>query len=224
VSINWFLKLKEIDSLTKMRGEHLKALIGQDDRLTKLYNRQHDSHLQTVRLQKEMFTLQQSMHDVEQKLKLYQKQRTNLMDIGESGKKYDIQIDDVEGQGFALMAEIEKNENELKDLAEFSTGLERTINEITHEATIIKSEEEQAIKNLNLRLSLLEDELPSHFKEMYKKVSQLNLPRGSFTRIEDGSCYFCRYKISRLDESEIDMQQEIKQCPQCRRIFLPYGS
>jgi predicted nucleic acid-binding Zn-ribbon protein len=51
-----------------------------------------------------------------------------------------------------------------------------------------------------------------------------NLAHGPFTRIDQGSCFLCRYKISRVEESEIDMQKALKICPQCSRIFLPYGA
>lgn len=224
VSLNWFFKLKEIDSVSKMKINHLKAIAEQDDRLSKLNTRLEETNLQTVKIKQEMFTLQQNMYEIEQNLKLYQKQRQNLMGIGESGEKYNAQIDEAESQGLMVLEAIEKHDQELKDLRQFEAGVTKTIAEITKEALEIKTKEKEEIKNLDMRLCLLEEELPSNFRELLRNVTAKNLAHGAFTRTDNGSCYFCRYKISRLDESEIDVQHQLKQCPQCERIFLPYGS
>ncbi len=224
MSVEQFSKLKEIDSLTKMRFGHLKAISEQDDRLTKLNTRLDENQSESHRIQQETFSLQQKMHELEQRLKLLQKQRQNLMDIGESGEKYDTQIDELETQGLTLLDDIESNGKQLRDHKEFETGLRKTMAEIEKEALDIKNQETRALENIALRLTLLEEGLPSSFREILKKVQAKNLAHGPFTRNEAGSCYFCRYKISRIDESEIDLQQQLKQCPQCSRIFLPYGS
>lgn len=207
-----------------MRNAHLKSIAEQDDRVLKLTTRMDENLSQTAKLKQEGFSLQQELFELEKKLKLFQKQRQNLMDIGESGERYTAQINDAEEAGFTLIDAIEKNQKESQALKEFESGLKKTIDEINGEALEIKSQDTKAIKDLDLRLTLLEEELPNNFREVLKKLQAKNLAHGPFTRNENGSCYFCRYKISRVDESEIDMQQLLKQCPQCSRIFLPYGS
>lgn len=207
-----------------MRINHLKAIAEQDDRVHKLNQRLEESNLQTAKLKQELFTLQHELHEIEQKLKLFQKQRQNLMDIGESGERFIALIDEAEGKGLKLLDRIETIEAEQQELKNFEAGLRKTIEEIAREANEVKTKEMQEIKNIDFRLNALEEELPQNFRDILKKLQGKNLAHGPFTRIESGSCYFCRYKISRIDESEIDMQQQLKQCPQCSRIFLPYGS
>ena len=96
--------------------------------------------------------------------------------------------------------------------------------EIESEVAEEKGKLEKELHSISLRVDLLKEELPSDFRQVLERVSARKLAHGPFTRIEGGSCYFCRYKISRLDESEVDMQKQLKICPQCSRIFLPYGS
>jgi predicted nucleic acid-binding Zn-ribbon protein len=85
------------------------------------------------------------------------------------------------------------------------------------------ADQKQKVVQAQMRIKLIEDELPTDFKSVLERTLKKNLALGPFTRNENGSCFFCRYKISKLDESEIDMQKQLKTCPQCSRIFLPYG-
>lgn len=224
MSIDCFFKLREIDSLTKMRINHLKAISEQDDRLAKLNTRLQESHAQRERLKHELFSLQHELFDLEKKLKLLNTQRQNLMDIGETVERFTAPIDETETRGFELIEAIEAHERELQELKTFEAGLTKTLAEISDEAGAVKAKEEQEIKNLDLRLHALEEELPPDFRNLLKRVQDKKLAHGSFTRNENGHCFFCRFKISKVDESEIDLQQQLKLCPQCGRIFLPYGA
>ncbi len=224
MSIEWFFKLKEIDSLSKMRINHLKAISEQEDRLLKLNKRLEDSLLHSENFKQEHFKLGQDLHELEKKLSILQNQRQLLMDRGALYEKYDTEIDFTEGSGLELLDKIEANEKALSEQKEFEAGLSKTISEIKAEVDEIKSTEEISIKNLDMRLGLLMEELPQDHRELLIKLQKKNLAHGPFTRNEGGSCYFCRYKISRIDESEIDLEHQLKQCPQCSRIFLPYGS
>lgn len=207
----------------KMRINHLKTVAEQDNRVQKLNHRLEENHLQTAKLKQELFSLEQNLFELEKKLQLFQKQRQNLMDIGESGDKYTAQIDEAEAKGLELLDGIDTHEKELQELRNFEVGLQKTISEISSEVAEQKTLEIKAIDNIIFRISALEEELPSQFKSVFKMVQSKNLAHGPFTRNDNGFCYFCRYKISRIDESEIDLQQQLKQCPQCSRIFLPYG-
>ena len=227
VSLEWFLKLKEYDSLTKMKGTHLKAIQEQEERLTKLNSRALECDMQTTKLRENNLALRHRLHDIDLLIKSHQEQRQRLLDRGEDGKKvetYSAQIDQAEEEGLEILSQIESQEKELADLSEFKKGLAKTLNEIQEEANHINAQEKQALSNIDLRIQLIEEELPSNFRTTLNKVVAKNLAKGPFTRIEAGSCYFCRYKISRIDESEIDSQRMLKLCPQCSRIFLPYGA
>ena len=106
----------------------------------------------------------------------------------------------------------------------FLSGLEKTYLEIEVEVKAEISEHQKGIEQSQMRMKLIEEELPADFRSTLERTLKKNLAVGSFTRIDQGSCFFCRYKISRTEESEIDMQKNLKVCPQCTRIFLPYGT
>lgn len=227
MSAEMFSKLKELDSLSKMRIKHLAAKSEQDDRLSKLTGRQNDALLIIEKLKQENQIHKDALFEVEKKIKTLQQQKERLMEIAEPEERiavFNAQIDEREEKGLLLIEAIEKNEAEINDQKQFLIGLAKTMEEISQEAQEISATEQKAVENLDLRISLLEEELSPDFRHLYQKVRAKNLSNGPFTRIETGSCYLCRYKLSRLEESEIDTQQKLKQCSQCSRIFLPYGS
>jgi DNA repair ATPase RecN len=208
----------------KMRIKHLSSIHEQEIRITKLTSQLLDSQKQAESIKQEIFTLQHTLYELEQNLTLFQKQRQNLINIGQDSRKYDASIDEAETKGLELLETIEKLESSAQEIKVFQSGLSKTITEIDQEAQDIKTQENHEINNIDLRLTLLKEELPTHFRIVLQNVQAKNLAHGPFTRIDAGQCYFCRYKLSRLDESEIDLQQQLKQCQQCNRIFLPYGS
>jgi predicted nucleic acid-binding Zn-ribbon protein len=227
VSVEWFMKLKEISSLTKMRINHLKNLNEQENRLSNLYGKRQEKNMQTVKLQQEQNAIQQTIFELEKDLKNADLQRQRLIDIGGDQNKisaYQKEVLQYEEKGFLLFEELEKNQSDLEDAKTFLSGIEKTIAEIKSEVEEEVLKEKKAIIQTELRLKLLDDELPADFRHLLHHTSAKNLAHGPFTRIENGSCFFCRFKISRTDESEIDMQQKLKTCPQCDRIFLPYGA
>lgn len=227
MSVEWFFKLKEIDSLTKMKNGHLKAKSEQEDRLSKLNNRRLEAVSQSAKLKQDLISLHDELAQVEKKLKIASEQRQRLIDIGGDEKKiqqFETEIEGHEEAGLTFLSREEEIEAEIKDNREFMQGLEKTIKEIEDEVSQDVSKLDAEITNLDLRVNLLMDELPADYKATLQKVTAKKLAHGPFTRVDQGSCYFCRYKISRIDESEIDMQKQLKQCPQCSRIFLPYGA
>lgn len=227
MSVEWFFKLKEIDSLTKMKNGHLKAKSEQEDRLSKLNNRRQEANSHTAKLKQDLISLHDNLADIEKKLKTASEQKQRLMDIGGDDKKiqqFQTEIEACEEAGLTFLEQEEAIENEMKENREFLEGLGKTIKEIEDEVSQEFAKLDTEISNFDLRLGLLMDELPADYKATLQKVSAKKLAHGPFTRVDQGSCYFCRYKISRIDESEIDMQKQLKQCPQCSRIFLPYGA
>lgn len=227
MSIESFTKLKEIDSLTKLKNSHVKAKLDEESRLNKLLERKTQTESAITAQKQLIISKNTEMAELEKRLKNAAEQKQRLMDIGGDEKKiqdFTNQISELEEKGFLLLDEQEKIESELGDLKTFLGGLEKTIFEIKAEIDEASLKLNQEIANSELRIELLMNELPADFKSLLIKVSSKNLAHGPFTRIEQGSCYFCRYKISRLDESEIDMLKGLKTCPQCGRIFLPYGA
>lgn len=227
MSVEEFFKLKEIDSLSKMRINHLKTINDELNRITLLQKRFKDSELESERLTHEKFAMQDSLAEYEKKLKNAVEQRQRIIDIGGDENKvaqFTLQISKFEDKGFELLEKIDELDTLISEGKTFRTGLAKTIDEITAEITPDVEKSQLEIKNIELRISLLKEDLPENFRTTLEKIVAKNLALGPFTRVEQGSCFICRFKISRIDESEIDMQKGLKTCPQCSRIFLPYGA
>lgn len=227
MSVEPFLKLKEIDSLTKMRNNYLKHKSEQEDRVSRLNDKRQDCHLRTAKLKHELISTNNDLADVEKKISTFTEQKQRLVDIGGDDKKiasYQEEINTLETKGFEFLSNIETIENELSEIKTFEQGLEKTIQEIQSEVSGEIEKINNELVNIKTRLDLLMDELPVDYKNLLVKITAKNLAHGPFTRVDQGSCFFCRFKISRIEESEIDMQKNLKTCPQCSRIFLPYGA
>lgn len=227
VSLEWFSRLKEYDSLLRAKTTEEAAIKEQETRVLALEKRRDDSLAQLSNLKEEYVRLQQKLQDIEEKIRLLQQQRQRWIDQGGDDKKrlsMDQDLGLSEETGLEVLQALETNENERKDLQTFLSGLGKTLDEIRGEAHAEIEKHQSSINQLITRLDSLLEILPVEFKELLLKTLKKNLAHGPFTRIENGSCFFCRYKISRMDESEIDMQKKLKTCPQCSRIFIPYGT
>lgn len=227
MSLEWFSRLKEYDSLSRSRLGHLNSIKEQEKRTLALSTRQSDNLAQLSVLKSDYIRLQQSLHEIEQKMKIQAEQKQRWMDSGGEEKKrlaMESELSKLEEEGFQLLQKLDENEVERRDIQTFLQGLEKTITEISKE---VKDEIKKfvgQIEQLDLRLVGLMEILPPEFKDLLLKLLKQNLALGPFTRIEKGTCFFCRYQISRVVESEIDMQKLLRQCPQCTRIFIPYGT
>ena len=227
VSLEWFSRLKEYDSLSKARIGHLSAIKEQDDRMLALEKRRDEKLSQLSILKADYVRLQQELLELENKMKILNQQKERWIDQGGDEKKrftMEEEITRLEEQGFGFLEALDANETERKDAQTFIDGIGKTISEISEESKLEVLKNEDSIKQLDLRLEGILEMLPSEFKDLLMKTRKKNLAHGPFTRIDSGSCFFCRYKISRVEESEIDMQKQLKVCPQCSRIFIPYGT
>lgn len=227
MGLEWFSKLKEIDSLTKMKQQKSDKINEQASRIHKLQDRLKSSIVQAADLRKSIIYSQSVMADIDKNLKTAEEQKQRLINIGGEEKKiekFSLEMTDLEDKGLVLLEKIESLEKDFSENKIFQQGLENTIYEISKEAELEISQANTDITNFNLRIELLKNELPTEFKTLLNKTTGKNLAHGPFTRIEQGSCFFCRFKISRLDESEVDMLRSLKTCTQCDRIFLPFGA
>jgi predicted nucleic acid-binding Zn-ribbon protein len=227
VTVKPFLILKEIDSLSKMRITQLNAKTDQEERLKKLNDKRQGIEFEISDAKKQIVANRGQLDATEQKLKVAVEQKQRLIDMGgDEGKIaiFERDINFLEDQGLEYLGFIDEAEQKITELKTFLSGLERTLDEISQEVREETSKMGEEIKNIDLRLELLMEELPSEFKTLLIKTTAKKLVHGPFTRIDQGSCFFCRFKISRIEESEIDMQKNLKTCPQCSRIFLPYGA
>lgn len=225
MSAESFFKLKEIDSLNKMKLGLTKTKSDQEARVSKLSERENEALLQTAKLKQELISTTNELADVEKLLKTASEQKQRIIDIGGDEKKinnFSQDIEKFEEKGMEFLSRLDEIESEISDQKNFLSGIQKTISEIMEEVKPEVEKCDQEIKNIDLRVELLSQELPDDFRNLYLKVSAKKLALGPFTRTDQGSCYFCRFKISKIDESEIDAQRSLKTCPQCGRIFLPY--
>jgi predicted nucleic acid-binding Zn-ribbon protein len=226
VSAEWFVRLKEYDSLSKMRVSHLKAIEEQEARIQSLNVKRQEHSQKTEEAQTQLRHSQQHYFETEKKMKICEEQAQRLRDIGGDDAKiqaFTQEAAQIEDKLFAMLDEQERIQQQLEETKTFLHGLEKTITEIKSEVELEVADQKQNLSQAEMRIKLIEEELPSDFKSLLERTLKKNLAHGPFTRNENGSCFFCRFKISKLDESEIDMQKQLKTCPQCSRIFLPYG-
>ena len=59
MSTEWFFKLKEFDSLTKMNSNHQKSIKEQQERLSKLNEKRQEQLDEVSTLKKELYSVQQ---------------------------------------------------------------------------------------------------------------------------------------------------------------------
>lgn len=227
VSVEWFLKLKEYDSLSKMRISHLKAYSEQEKRMTVLNERRQSSISELDALITQSNALQQELFEKENKITEIEIQHKRLIETGASDEKILTFATNLQAQEtvyFKLLNDQEDLNQQRVELKTFLNGIQTTITEISVEVEEEKFRENEAISQLDLRLSLLLEELPSDFKLLLEKTLSKKLAVGSFTRVNAGACLFCKSHLSKTEESEIDMQHLLKTCKMCHRIFLPYGA
>jgi predicted nucleic acid-binding Zn-ribbon protein len=210
-----------------MKLNHLKAIKEQEERLSKLILKRQEQQDEASGLRSELLLIQQSYFETEKKLNTCEEQASRLRSVGGDETKitnFKNEATELENKLFELLEKTEAIQAGLEDSKTFLSGLEKTYLEIESEVTQEVQENRTGVAQVELRMKLIQDELPAEFNSTLERTLKKNLAVGSFTRIDNGSCYFCRYKISRTDESEIDMQKNLKVCPQCSRIFLPFGN
>ncbi len=222
----WFSKLKEFDSLTNMKTRHLAQMDEQKKRLDVLNLKRQEKEESINHALKAIHELQQNYHETEKKLITCEQQSSRLRDSGASEEKlgnYIKEAEKLESEMFVQLEKIEALEVEIEESKTFLIGLNKTFEEIGYEAQNEIGIHQNEIVQLEKRLELILNTLPLDFKNALEKTLKKKLAIGPFTRTDQSHCYFCRYKISRTEESEIDVQKILKFCPQCSRIFLPYG-
>lgn len=222
----WFEKLREFDSLSKMRHKFEIYKNDQESRITKLHDTKKSHFDRKLELITSIAKLNQELGDIELKIKSNNLQKERLINSGGDSQKitnYEKINNELEDNGFNTLVLIDKYQHEIIDIEQFLNGIDKTINEIKEEISQELRPLEMEYNSYNMRQELILEELPSEFKSTLNRVLKLKLAHGPFTKIENGGCYFCRFKVSLLDQSEIDTQFSLKTCTQCNRIFLPYG-
>lgn len=222
-----FSLLKEYDSLSKRQQQLLSEIEQENLRLTKI-NRLIEEHLsRRHEIRNNISEYNTLILDKDSQVRLLVEQRTRITHQGASTEKlqdYQEKIEQLENDSFALLEKIEELEIELTETVEFEKGARKTLSEIEQEVShTVQEKQTEVARNKNHLEEILSSGLSERVANVLKKLMDKNLTHGPFTKIQAGSCMMCRFKISKIDEAEIDVHRLLKQCPQCARIFIPYG-
>src|SRR6476660_101679 len=87
VSLEWFSRLKEYDSLSRNKITLQKAIKDQEERISTLENRRLEKMSQLTNLKSDYVRFQQELQDIEEKMKLLNQQRQRWIDQGGEEKK-----------------------------------------------------------------------------------------------------------------------------------------
>lgn len=202
-----YLRLKELDALlTQAKLESTNM----DSELNRLKRRETEKAERQVQLN----TVQAEFKDLTHKIAELDRQLSQRLSPDTITK--------LEEEGLNHLIRQQELEQAIEDHQTFLAGFQKTLTELTED--INKSINEATIRRDQAlaRAKLLEAELSPDWQRLYKKVSSQNLAHGSFSRIEDGHCLFCRGTVSKAFESEVEAQLLLKPCPSCGRLFLPH--
>lgn len=221
-----FSQLKEYDSLSRREQQLLSEIQQENERTNKIHSLIENHLLKRQEIKSAIVQKNSQILDNESQLTVLQEQISRLILQGvteDKIKEYQEKIANLEDQSFSFLEVIETLESELKETMEFEAGARKTLQEIETEVEQIVQIKNQELKALRSHQQDLLSQLPKYISNLLLKLIKKKLTHGPFTKIATGSCMVCRFKISKLDEAEIDVHKNLKQCPQCERIFLPYG-
>lgn len=236
ISLEPFFVLKEIQSLDRMIQNHQKLINEQVNRLTKISELRKDKQIELTEAEAELKQYQtqykkeeasnllitrdltqtknsQMAATTEQALKAANSQIAHQTPLKESSDQ----------KLFELLSSIEEKEEEIKTLKGFLQGSIKTQSDITDEVSKIKATEEQQISDLEMRINLLTDSLPEHFKTKFASVNKKLRFKSPVTIIKNDHCGECFMVVSKMQISQVD-RGNLETCAQCSRIFLPSGA
>lgn len=202
-----FFQLKEYDSLCR---EHVSMLKQKSDLIDRLKIR----HGELAQAKSELQALMERYKSIDREIT--EIDRTLSQRLSDQSKE--------ENEEKALNLLIAQQEVEVarEEKKTFLVGFEKTVDEITQDSNEAIQDLERKIDHLKKRMALLFSELPDDFKNLVERIQSKNLSIGIFTKIQEGKCAICRYKLSLDAQSEIDQKLMLKACSGCSRIFLPY--
>ncbi|HLT23282.1 MAG TPA: hypothetical protein VKZ84_07555 [Bacteriovoracaceae bacterium] len=221
-----FSSIKEYDSLSKKQQQLLREIAEEKERSNKIKLLIEKHLARRSEIKSSISEKNTNILDKESQVKVLREQKTRLMNQGSSEEKlndYESKISTLEEESFAMLEEIEELERELQETLQFEEGARKTLSEIEKEVEQLVGSKETELRNITSHLEGILNQLPERVRNLLIKLSEKKMVHGPFTKIEAGSCMMCRFKISKTDEADIDVHRLLKQCPQCSRIFLPYG-
>jgi predicted nucleic acid-binding Zn-ribbon protein len=128
----------------------------------------------------------------------------------------------VEEEGLAMLIRQQELEVEIEEHKTFLAGFSKTVKDIREEIELNLSNQKMKRDATLERAQNLFTTLPEEWQKAYQKIAAKNPAHGVFTRLDGLKCQFCRGAVSKVFESEVDTQFQLKACPSCGRLVLPY--
>lgn len=132
-----------------------------------------------------------------------------------------LRLAEADSEGFSLMEKLEEEESIINEKEEFLSGSQKTLTSISSEVEennkpLMKEQEGFKGRILTLRETLNEMTLSKLDKVLKKKLTH-----GPLTKIESNSCFICGFKLTKVDQDQIEQHLKLKSCTSCERIFIP---
>lgn len=234
MSSEHFKIAKEINSLVLNKHTLQDEIASEEKRITFIQSNRASRQQELDKLIEDVTSAKTSMQLVENDIATNQlildKDRIHMSSVTSneqlksletSIKHVEENLEDLENKGLELLEEIELNEAEIADCESFLKGSSETLEEITEEVNQFKNSHQKQIDVLEIRIQNLTSELPTLFRDKIIRTLEKNINISSFTRIQNGSCEFCKYTLSALDISNIEDKLLLKSCQSCDRLFIP---
>ncbi len=128
----------------------------------------------------------------------------------------------LEDQGLELMSQQEAIEELIKEDKTFIFGYLKSLDELKFEINAEILNLKSITQSNQNRLDSLLPTIKADWMEKYKKIRAKKLAHGSFSTLEGLHCKFCRHTVSKEFQSDVDVKHQLKSCPGCSRLLLPY--
>ncbi len=232
-----FRVLKEIVSLLQEVSKRNESLAQEKSRITKIQAMRERSQVDRDHYKSRLINIKETLAKMEQETDklsnsidkannalLTAKNEKELQLAQKQKDKNTLELNKSDNMAFELMEEVEKLDQEISDCNQFLSGSEKTVKEISKE---VEDNNLPVIKEIEVykgRIFLLQESLPSDVIDKLNRTIKKELTHGPLTKIESNSCFICRFKLTKVDQDQIEQHLKFKSCSSCQRIFIPNSS
>ncbi len=123
-----------------------------------------------------------------------------------------------------ILDKIETLDEELLSLKQYFKNIDNSILEITTEVNDFTKNNENEIKNYEIRYNGFCQSLPKDVLDIFKGVENQFKFKAPVTFVEDDVCKRCHFNVERSMQSNIEKMLLIELCPSCGRILAPISA
>lgn len=209
-------ELKRITKIQKMRDERQNDLCDYQDLLK-------DNSKRSLEIDHELSALQEVLKSTQ--VHLACAINSSEISIHEVKISNTIQrIEELESEAFEKLEQSEQVQSEIEDCKTFMLGSLKSIKLIEDEIEVSNAEVYKEIKSINSRLKLVFEQIPPKALNLFNSIRDKKLKFGPLTRIDNKSCFICRFSVTPIDIQGVERDFKFKSCKGCSRIFIPESS